>query len=405
MSGDETHDRATSGSHLAVGNPSHLTPLELAVSRTLGVERRPPLQRSAPESPELSLERILEPAVAGGRCVVSFSGGRESAWLLAAATSAARRHGHPDPVPATLRRGGAASRRESEHQERIVRHLGLEDWERIDVGDDLELLGPYARRALSEAGILFPAHLYVFLPLLDLARGGALLAGGVLTDFFIYWRWARLSEVIGLRRRPRRRDLRELAVAALPRRARRAILRPERGLEPPAWLRPDAAREAQRLLLSQFGDIPVSFAAAMSSQRTHRCHTATRESLDALGAAAGARFLMPLRDDRYVAAVAAAGGRRGFGDRSTTAERLAGSVLPVELLQRSDGAGDRYATVGDATRAFLDTWSGAGLDSEVVDVAVLRDTWSSGDVPYASTMLLQAAFATERASMKKVGQA
>ncbi len=50
--------------------------------------------------------------------------------------------------------------------------------------DELELLGPYARRALAEAGLLFPATAYAFLPLLDLARGGSLLAGGGLTDFF-----------------------------------------------------------------------------------------------------------------------------------------------------------------------------------------------------------------------------
>jgi len=337
--------------------------------------------------------------------VVSFSGGRESAWLLAAATSAARRHGHPDPVPATLRRTSEGSRRETEHQERIVRHLGLDDWERITVGDDLELLGPYARRALSEAGILFPAHLYVFLPMLDLARGGVLLAGGVLTDFFLYWRWARVSEVIALRRRPHRRDLRDLAAAAVPPRARRALLHPERRLELPPWLQPGPAREAERLLLSQWSDIPVSFDAAMSRQRTHRCHAGTRRSLEALGSVAGARFLMPLRDERFAAAVAAAGGRRGFGDRSAAVERLAGSLLPAELLQRSDGAGDRYVSVGEATRAFLDGWSGDSVDPEIVDVGVLRDTWSSGDVPYASTMLLQAAFAAGLPSMKKVGQA
>ena len=145
---------------------------------------------------------ILEPALATGRCLVSFSGGRESAWLLAAATAAARSRGYADPIPATLRYRGASTG-DARHQERIVSHLGLDDWEQVEIGDDLEILGPYARQRCSRRGLLFPANLYAMLPLLDRARGGWLLAGGALTDFFTYWRWARASEVLAPRRRPR----------------------------------------------------------------------------------------------------------------------------------------------------------------------------------------------------------
>jgi hypothetical protein len=388
---------------LGVGNPSGLTSLELAVGRMLGTEDRPalPAGRGAAGTPQATLEQLLMPAVATGRCVVSFSGGRESAWLLAAATSAARRHGHPDPIPATLSRVGAAAPREREHQELILRHLGLDEWERVDVGDELELLGPYARRALEEAGLLFPAHLYVFLPLLDLARGGALLAGGIVSDFFIYWRWARVSEVLALRRRPTRRDARELVLAALPARARARVLHPERRLGVPAWLHGDAAREAERLLLEQVRDVPVRFDAAVFRQRTHRCHAATESSLGALGDVAGARFLMPLRDDRYIASLARAGGRRGFGNRTAAVAALAGGLLPRELLRRSDGATDRLADVGEATRSFLGRWSGRGIDDDVVDADTLRAVWGTGGVPYASTMLLHAAFAHDLAASRK----
>ena len=44
-------------------------------------------------------------------CVVAFSGGRDSAGLLAAATRAARRHGLPLPIPATYRFPGVHGRR------------------------------------------------------------------------------------------------------------------------------------------------------------------------------------------------------------------------------------------------------------------------------------------------------
>jgi asparagine synthase (glutamine-hydrolysing) len=384
---------------LHIANPSALTSLELATGRMVGTEERASLPRMRGEvSLAETLDGILEPALASGRCLVAFSGGRESAFLLASATSCARRHGHPDPIPATLRTtasrsSDAAVRRQVEHQQRIVTFLGLEEWDRVDVGDQLELLGPYARRALAEAGILFPATAYVFLPLLDRARDGWLLAGGSLTDFLLYWRGRRISEVVaGRRRRPTRRDVRELGFLMLPRPVRRALLRSRTPPVDAPWLREPAAREFGRLTLDQWANAPLAFDTAVSRQRMHRCYVGTRLSADALAHVAGARLLMPFRDDRYLAALAALGGRRGLGDRFSMARRVAGGILPDELLVRSEGAKDRYAYVGEASRRFIGRWSGTGLDTEVLDVDVLRASWSADVFPWASAMLLQLAF-------------
>ena len=112
---------------------------------------------------------------------------------------------------------------------------------------------------------------------------------------------------------------------------------------------------------------------------------------------------MPYRDDRFIAALAAAGGRRGFGNRAATLSHLAGHLLPPELLRRSDGVNRHQAFFGEASRTFGAEWSGHGVDDEVVDTDVLRALWSSGSFPWASTMLFQSAFVTERARAERLG--
>src|SRR5215212_1324990 len=54
-------------------------------------------------TPLEALEEAVLPALTQPPCLVSFSGGRDSSSVLAAATRAARREGLPAPVPVTLR--------------------------------------------------------------------------------------------------------------------------------------------------------------------------------------------------------------------------------------------------------------------------------------------------------------
>ena len=378
---------------LEIGNPAGLTPLDLATASMLGQEPRDPLPRAARKvSLDDVLFEVLEPALVSGRCFVSFSGGRESAWVLAAATAAARAGGHPDPIPATLRYPLAASGREVEHQERIVRALGLRDWQRVEILDELEIVGPVASRVLREVGVLFPVTTYMLLPLLELARGGWLLAGGGWTDFFAYWRWARLADAFARRRSPNARSLRQLTVAVLPPPARNALLRSREEVKLPGWLREEPARELEALLRAKAADVPVRFGAALERQRSHRCYFGVRASFDALAAAAGAQVLMPFRTDEYIGALAATGGRWGFGPRSDTFKRLAGHLLPEELLGRSDVADAQRVIFGDRTRTFANRWSGGGLDPEIVDPDVLQEIWGEPSFPWGATMLLQLAF-------------
>jgi asparagine synthase (glutamine-hydrolysing) len=372
----------------------------------LGEEAREPLPRLGREaSLDEALSNVIEPALASGRCFVAFSGGRESSWLLAVATAAARSRGFPDPVPLTFRFPESTPARSHENQERVVSHLGLGDWEHIHIDDDFEMLGSYARRALLGAGILFPSTLFVFLPMLDRTDGGWLLAGGGLADFFLYWRWAGLADVLARRRRPRKRDLRDLIELG----ARRSRTLPDsRRATTMPWLRERAAQEFDELARRRARHVPLGFESAIREQRTHRCHLGTERSLIALGESVGAHLMMPFRDDRFMAAFASAGGRRGFGNRMSTMERGVGHLLPPELRRRSDGRHPRQPYFGNASSEFVERWSGLGLDADVVNPDQLRATWASGVFPWQATALFQLAFAhdeLEASGMKKVRNA
>ena len=127
--------------------------------------------------PLAALERACLPALRRGRCCVSFSGGRDSSIVLAAATRVARREGLALPTPVTNRFPHAGPTDESEWQELVVRHLGLDDWLRIDHTDALDIVGPVARQVLERHGLLWPFNAHFHVPLLEAAEGGALLTG------------------------------------------------------------------------------------------------------------------------------------------------------------------------------------------------------------------------------------
>lgn len=88
---------------------------------------------------------------------------------------AGRREDLALPIPATIVLPTAAATDEARWQEQVIRRLDLSDWQRFDLDDELGLLGPYARRVLTAHGLLWPANMHFHLPLLEAARGGALL--------------------------------------------------------------------------------------------------------------------------------------------------------------------------------------------------------------------------------------
>jgi asparagine synthetase B (glutamine-hydrolysing) len=329
-------------------------------------------------------------------CCVSFSGGRDSSAVLAVATAVARRDGLPDPVPVTVRFTGIAASGESYWQQLVVDHLRLREWEVIRVGEELDLLGAIARRALNDHGLMWPPNAYIHVPILERAVGGCVLTGfdgdGLLGD----WRWRRAQTVLGGRARPEPRDVPRVALALAPPRARRPLMRPPLlGAVP--WLRPAARRELAAAARDHAAREPRRWDRRVAYYARHRYLRLAVHSLDLLGARSGVELVHPLLDPGFLGAVAAAGGAGGYGDRTEAMRVLFGDLLPEALTGRRRKADFGAAIWRREARAFAAGWDGCGLDRELIDPALVREAWSAASPYFGSSTLLHAAWLAAQA--------
>ena len=100
----------------------------------------------------------------------------------------------------------------------------------------------------------------------------------------------------------------------------------------------------------------------------------------------------PLLDPMFLAALAARGGRAGYGTRQEATRALVGDLLPAELVQRRTKAEFGMALWGPEARAFSARWDGSGVDPELVDADLLRAAWSERNPPLGAATLLQHAW-------------
>src|SRR4051812_32873556 len=186
-----------------------MSPLEIASGIVMPKWRSPrPLpQLPAGMTPRAALERAVLLSLRRGRCLVSFSGGRDSSAVLAVAAAVARRESLPLPVPVTHRFPAAAQTDESEWQEEVVRHLGLDDWVRLEIAEELDALGPVATAAVRRHGVMWPGNAYFHVPIFEAATGGTVLTGIGGDEAFMPSSWSRQLDVLARRVRPRPRDV------------------------------------------------------------------------------------------------------------------------------------------------------------------------------------------------------
>ena len=156
-----------------------LDPLEIHSGIVLGPQRNgtmldPPEVR---EHPREVLEAILLEALSSPPCTVLFSGGRDSSVMLAAAVDVARRHGLPEPVPLTMRSQHPATW-ETEWQEMTIRHLGIEDWRRVEASTELDALGEIATETIRRFGVYWPSNAHSLRFFARAAVDGTLITGG-----------------------------------------------------------------------------------------------------------------------------------------------------------------------------------------------------------------------------------
>jgi hypothetical protein len=109
--------------------------------------------RRRPRSALAALERAVLPRFRRPPCLVSFSGGQTRP--SSSPSRPAWRSGRPPDVPATNRFPAAEGK--GQVAGRVVAHLGLDDWLRIRLADELDCVGQDAQDACDGTGCSGPS--------------------------------------------------------------------------------------------------------------------------------------------------------------------------------------------------------------------------------------------------------
>jgi asparagine synthetase B (glutamine-hydrolysing) len=342
------------------------------------------------------LADLLIPRLESAPCFVSFSGGRDSAALLALATRLARERGLADPIPVTLRFENRPRADEGVWQDMTIDHLGLRRWEIVTIGDELDPLGPNATAVLRRHGLFWPPVAHRIVPLLDVARGHVLVFGTGGDEVFSPWRGHAARRKLDVRVRPFRKAVRRAAFNLLPE-SLRIYTRFRRRRDLP-WLRPVARRELERryrrlLVRRRRGS---NWAEAVQRIPDSRNFELTQSIFAALARDADVTLVQPFFDAEFLRAVGASAPTRGFPSRAAAMRLHFGDVLPSEVAERPTKAVFDELHGGRHTRAFAAAWNGEGLDAALVDPDVLRAEWSKASPEYRSLTALNAAWLASR---------
>jgi hypothetical protein len=380
------------GDNRGVSAPT-LTPLELACGFALGADL--PVAELSPtggSDVRAALAAEIAPLLQRSPCVVSFSGGRDSSAVLAIATLTARDQGLPDPIPVTLRFADVASTQESCWQEAVVTHLGLRDWQRIDIGDELDLLGDVATGVLRRHGLLWPPNAYLHEPILQHAVGGALLSGLDGDGLFGTWRWARMQALLRARVRPRRQDAVRAVGFLTPYAVRRRLPRGSAPVQAAPWVRPMTRGAIVSLVRDEAAREPRRFDRRVAWYVRRRYLRLTVAGLEAIASDHDVQVASPLLGSAFLSALARRGGAAGFGVRSAAMDALFGDLLPDTVVRRPTKAEFGRSVWRERARAFAASWAGHGVDPTAVDADALREEWRLENPLFGAGTLLHAAW-------------
>ena len=377
---------------MSAGSP--LSPLDVACGLVFGEDvGAPRLPAPLQGGPRAALEAAVVEALARPPCLVSFSGGRDSSAVLALATHVARREGLDAPIPATNCFPDAATTDESEWQERVVRHLGLAEWERVFLTDELDSIGPIAQETLRRHGLLWPFNAYFHVPLLRCAAGGSLLTGVGGDEAFATSQWAHVRLLSRGAVRPRLRDTLRVALALAPKPLKIPLIRRRRiPANAFSWLQQGAQRAAEKAAAAEAAAEPLRWRRGVEWKRRLRHMEVSLASLQSLAAAEDVLIAHPLSDRRLWAALAELPGQERFRSRTEAMRRYFGDLLPEPILVRSTKASFDEVFWSRHSRAFVQSWNGSGVDPGIVNVDALRREWASPAPNPRSFLLAQAAW-------------
>jgi len=381
-----------------------LDPLELAAGTAIGLDPdTAPLPDGGPADPREALQEVVAAALATPPCRIAFSGGVDSSVLLAVALDVARRRGLEPPIPVTNRFAAVATAQEDSWQELAIGHLGAPDrWLRLELSDELELVGAASTElALEVGGVFWPWNLHFLVPMADTAgQGGSLLTGAGGDELFIPAAWGRLIAVLDGRHRPRPRDVPALLGPLAPPSVRTFVSFATRRARAP-WLTGAANLRFGRRWAAHAGKQPVGWDRVI--RRTlwqSRYVQVMLRSSAAVARMTGVEIQHPFLDPRVLRAAAAHYGRSGPPGRTRGMAALAGDLVPEEILRRRTKASFNGAFWTPATRSF----ALAALDwlppeaEGLVDRRRLAAAWAEPDPSPATYSLLQAAWLRRGAS-------
>lgn len=371
-----------------------MSPTEVAWGYLVGHTGTLPGPDDPSATPRRALETVIRKALLRPPCGVAFSGGRDSSAVLAVATHVARREGLAEPIPITRVFPDAPRTEETSWQETVLRHLRLGDWHRLEFHDELDVVGPLARPLLLEEGVVWPPTLHGNIPMIEVVAGGTLLNGEG-GDEVLGVKAHRVAPLSGLLRDPRHagwKQVRSSLGAVAPRRVRVSRARRREERFEATWLTQSARQAFADAFVVAEGVQPLSYAASvkMVPRRRTQVHGAHNRSL--LARRHDVEAWSPLLHSEFVHAMAREGGRLGHGDRTAALRSLIPDLLPDAVLARTSKAVFTSTFNARHTRDFAESWSGEGLDDELVDADELRRIWLSGRGVALTAALLQTAW-------------
>ena len=374
-----------------------LSPLEIASGVVIGSD---PWAQAFPvvrNTPRAAIEQIAEDDMKSGPCFISFSGGRDSASLLALYTHVARKRKMPDPIPITIRYPTIPATDESAWQQLLIDELKISKWEVITVRDELDLVGPVATEQLVRHGVLWPANVHSHIPMMRIAEGATLVTGFDGDGLFGSWRWSQLGDVFARRSPGSIRDFLRLVYAESPRFVREVNLRRKDTSSLP-WLTSRAEKTLIRAWLRQEAEEPAQWRRRLKWWLARRYLSVAKESFQTVARDCSVDIRHPFIDPLFVSALGAHKSLVGLGDRTRIIAMLFGDILPQAVILRQDKGFFRDAFWNEHSRALVARWDGTGLDEDLVDVVRLRKIWG-GLIPDTRTASL-----LQSLRLREVGQ-
>jgi len=351
----------------------------------------------AGSGPVDALERTILGALQRGPVVVPFSGGRDSSTILALAARLARREGLDPPVAATHRFPGVAGTDEDDWQELVIRHIGIEDWEILRMGDALDAVGPVAIAAVARHGPLYPPNAHFMVPFARLAGGGTVLTGLDGDKVFGGWRWNHLGGIARGMARPTPRNILSAGLFACPRAVQREVAR-RRDPRWFTWLAPDVERAVVNEWAYDAAAQPRAFGRWLDWARRRPAVVTMCRQLDLLFADTEAAVAHPFLDPQFLAAYRTRGGRRGYGGRTEAMRELFGDLLPDAVCARRTKTGFDGVFLGPYTRELIARWDGTGFSPDLIRADVLREHWNGDAFSFRTAMLVQWLWLREQAN-------